>query len=159
VPFYPLSVALYHGPSPLPVLWAHQVRFLPCAVVALWPVVRLVPRDLRDNLRIDGGTSLQEVTQLYLPLLWRAWLAVGVVVAALSLGEIGAVAMRVETPGWDTFAHELFRRMHYGLAQDVTALCLLMIVMLAAGATLAALTSRLIPRLAAAIQPARRARR
>jgi iron(III) transport system permease protein len=155
VSFHPLSVALYYGPSPLPVLWAHLVRFLPCAVVALWPVVRLVPRDLRDSLRLDGGRPLQELLLLQAPLLWRAWLAVAVVVAALALGEIGAVAMRVETPGWNTFAHELFRRMHYGLAQDVSALCLLMVVMLAAAAIVISVLIRALPRLAGAIRPAR----
>jgi iron(III) transport system permease protein len=159
VSFDPLSVAVYYGPSPLPVLWAHQVRFFPCAVVALWPVVRLVPRDLRDSIRMEGAGPLQELVHLYMPLLWRAWLAVTVVASALALGEIGAVAMRVETPGWNTFAHELFRRMHYGLAQDVSALCLLMVVMLGAGGLAAALAVKVLPRLAAVARPAHRVAR
>jgi ABC-type spermidine/putrescine transport system permease subunit II len=49
-----------------------------------------------------------------------------VAVTALSLGEIGAAA-RVETPGWETFAKILFDRMHYGVANDVAALGLLLL--------------------------------
>src|SRR5205807_5717249 len=48
LPFHALSVALYDGPSPLPVAWVNVVRFFPCAVAVLWPVVRLLPADLRD---------------------------------------------------------------------------------------------------------------
>src|SRR5205807_285219 len=36
---------LYLGPSPVPALWAYLLRFFPCAVAVLWPVVRLLPRD------------------------------------------------------------------------------------------------------------------
>src|SRR5262249_18736265 len=35
--------ALYYKPSPLPTIWAYLVRFLPCAIAILWPVVRLLP--------------------------------------------------------------------------------------------------------------------
>ena len=139
--FEPLGVALYHGPSPLPILWAHLIRFLPCALVALWPVVRLVPRDLRDSVRLEGAGPLQELTILHVPLLWRTWLAVTMVMAALALSEIGAVAMRVETPGWQSFAAELFRRMHYGPAEDVATLCLLMVLMIACGGFLVRVVS------------------
>ena len=129
---HPLLVALHYGPSPLPVLWAQVLHFLPWAVVALWPVSRLLPRELRDSLKVDGASPLQELRHLVWPLLRRAWLAVVVVIAALSLGEVGAVAMRVETPDWTMFAHELFNRMHYGQPPDVTALCIVLLLMIAA---------------------------
>jgi iron(III) transport system permease protein len=155
VHFEPLGVALYHGPSPLPILWANLIRFLPCAVVALWPVVRLVPRDLRDSVRLEGARPVQELTYLYVPLLWRTWLAVTIVMAALALSEIGAVAMRVETPGWQSFAAELFRRMHYGPAEDVATLCLLMVLMIAGGGLLV----RVLALIQKATQSVRRAAR
>jgi iron(III) transport system permease protein len=142
LPLQPLSDLLYSQPSPVPVIWAHLVRFLPCAVVALWPGVRLLPRELRDSLKVDGAAPLQEFCHLVVPLTWRAWLAVVVVIAALALGEIGAVAMRVETPGWETFAHVLFNRMHYGSQHDVAALCLVLLLHVAAGgAVIAALST------------------
>jgi iron(III) transport system permease protein len=127
-----LTVPLYYGPSPLPVLWAQILHFLPCAVVGLWPVVRLLPPELRDSMRVDGATPVQELRHLVWPLVRRAWLALAVVITALALGEIGAVAMRVETPDWVTFAHELFNRMHFGQPPDVAALCLVLLVFVSA---------------------------
>jgi ABC-type Fe3+ transport system permease subunit len=135
LPWEPLSVLLYEGPdSPVPVMWAHTLRFLPCAVAILWPVVHALPVELRDHLRLEGARPWQELRHLVLPLTFRAWCAVAVVIAALAVCEIGAVAMRVETPGWEMFAHVLFDRMHYGLASDVSALCLLLLLWLVAGA-------------------------
>ena len=50
-----LARALWHGPSPLPLLWAHLLRFFPCAVAVLWPVVRLTPRELREAAWTEGA--------------------------------------------------------------------------------------------------------
>ena len=47
----PVRSFLYDGPSPGPVIWADVVRFFPCAVVLLWPAVRLVPGSLTDAAR------------------------------------------------------------------------------------------------------------
>jgi iron(III) transport system permease protein len=133
LPWEPLALALWDGPSPVPVMWAHLLRFLPCAVAILWPVVRALPAELRDSLRTEGARPWQEFLHLVIPLAFRAWCAIVVVTAAQAVGEIGAIAMRVETPGWDMFAHVLFIRMHYGLQSDVSALCLLLILVLVAG--------------------------
>ncbi len=53
-PVEPLPWLLYDGPSFVPVLWAHVVRFFPFAVAILWPAVRLVPLELRDAARLEG---------------------------------------------------------------------------------------------------------
>ena len=47
-------------------------------------------------------------------------------VAILALGELGASKL-LETPGSTTFAHEVFSLMHYGLSNDLAALCLLLL--------------------------------
>jgi iron(III) transport system permease protein len=150
VPLPPLQHALYYAPSPLPILWAHQVRFLPLAVAVLWPVVRLVPRDLRDAVRLDGAGPVTQWWSLHIPLLGRSLAAVAIVVAALAMGEVGAIAMRVETPNWWTFSSELFRRLHYGPEQDVAAWCLFMILMVGAGGGFMAAGLKLLPLLRAA---------
>jgi iron(III) transport system permease protein len=121
-----LAVLLYYGPSPVPVLVVHVVRFLPFAVALLWPVVRLLPTELRDSARLDGMRPAQEFRSLVWPLARRACLWTGLVVAALSLGEISASKL-VETPGSETFAHVVFDRMHYGVTNDVAALCLVLL--------------------------------
>jgi iron(III) transport system permease protein len=159
LPVWPVSELLYSRPSPVPLVWAHLVRFLPCAVAALWPVVRMLPRDQQDALRLDGATPGQELGHLVVPALLRPWLAVVVVIAALAVGEVGAVAMRVETIGWETFARVLFDRMHYGLERDVTAPCLLLVLLIGAGGGLYALAVTLARRAPAAIRRLRRAPR
>jgi iron(III) transport system permease protein len=133
MPLRPLANVLYYEPSPLPVLWAYLLHFLPCAVAACWPVMKLLPRELRESLQLDGATPSQELRYLVWPQLRKSWLAAVIIVAALALGEVGAVAMRVETPDWTMFAHVLFDRMHFGQPRDVTALCLVLLFMVGFG--------------------------
>ncbi len=134
----PLAAVLYEGPSPAPVLWAHLLRYLPCAVAVLWPVVRLVPTELCDRAALDGLRPRQELRHLIWPVAGRAAGWAAVVIAALSLGEVAAVAMNVETPGWRTFAHDLWREMHTGVQNYVAALCLLLLGVVAGTAALLA---------------------
>lgn len=133
VPLHVVGVALYYGPSPLPAAWAHALRFLPFAVALLWPVVRLIPIDLIDAAQIDGASPLQEFRHVVLPLAWPAGVRGGIAVGVLSLGEIAASKL-VETPGSQTFAHEVFSQMHYGVTNDLAALCLLLLAAVTLGA-------------------------
>jgi iron(III) transport system permease protein len=140
LPDSPVAAALYYGPSLLPVLWVDLVRFLPCAVAVLWPVVRLLPREIRDAARVDGARPRQELRYVVWPLTARACGGAALVVAALSLGELSAGKL-VETPGSDTFAHLVFDRMHYGVTADLAALCLLLL----AGVLMGALILSVLP--------------
>ena len=45
-----------------------------------------------------------------------------------SLGELSASKL-VATPGGETFAHEVFTRMHYGVNSQLAAMCLLLLAM------------------------------
>jgi iron(III) transport system permease protein len=117
---------LYIGPSPVPVLWAYLLRFFPYAIAILWPVVRLMPQEMRDAARVDGASPAQELWYLVVPLTAPAWVRAGLAVGVLSLGELSAGKM-VETPGSITFAHEVFTQMHYGVTNDLAALCLLLL--------------------------------
>ena len=130
VPFEPLADALYYGPSPLPIVWVHLVRFFPFALAIVWPAVRLVPLELRDAARLEGAGPLGELWHVYLPMTRRACLLALGAVTALCLGEVGAGA-RVETPGWETFAKLLFDRMHYGVETSVAALALVLLAVIA----------------------------
>jgi iron(III) transport system permease protein len=142
IPSRHLAVALYYGPSPLPGLWIDVIRFFPCAMAVTWPVVRLLPPELRDAARVDGASPWQEFRHVVLPLSWPIVLFAALAVTVLSLGELGAGKL-VETPGSVTFAHELFSQMHYGTGRDVAALCLLLLVPVVAGAGAVILAGRL----------------
>lgn len=128
---------LYYGPSPLPVLWAYLLRFFPCAVAVLWPVVRLLPRELRESARVDGAGPAQELRYVVAPLTAPALLRAGLVVAVLALGELSAGKL-VETPGSQTFAHEVFTQMHYGVTNDLAAFCLILLGAVTIGGLLVA---------------------
>jgi iron(III) transport system permease protein len=136
-PWKPLASALYFGPSHLPIVWAHQVRFFPCAVVLLWPALVMVPQELRESARLAGARPGQELSRLVGPLTRRSFLWTALVVTALCLSEISASKL-VETPGAETFNHFLFDRMHNGVEADVAALCLVLATEIVAAAVLLA---------------------
>jgi iron(III) transport system permease protein len=140
-----LARVLYYGPSPAPVLWAYLLRFFPCAVVVLWPVVRLLPRDLRDAARVDGAGPGRELRYVVAPLTFPALVRAVLVVAVLALGELSAGKL-VETPGSQTFAHEVFTQMHYGVTNDLAAFCLILLAAVTLGGVLVAAAGRLVRR-------------
>jgi iron(III) transport system permease protein len=144
-PVEPITRLLYDGPSPVPILWAHVLRFFPFAAAILWPAVRLVPTELRDAARLEGAGPLQELWHVYWLQTRPARVLALFTVAALSLGEVGAGA-RVETPGWETFAKLIFDRMHYGADANVAALSLLLLTGIAAAFGIAVLVKRLLNR-------------
>jgi iron(III) transport system permease protein len=133
LPDGPWDALLYFGPSPLPILWAHLIRFLPAAVLFLWPVVRLIPRGLLETAQLQGAGPLRELLLVVWPMTRRAAGLIALAVAALALGELAA-AGRVETPRWECFARLLFDRMHYGAASDVAALSMLLLLAVSAAA-------------------------
>jgi iron(III) transport system permease protein len=129
---------LWHGPSPVPLLWIDLIRFFPFAVAVLWPVVRLLPRELLDAARVDGATPTQELVHVVVPLTASTWLRAALVGAVLSLGELSAGKL-VSTPGLPSYAEVVFTQMHYGVTNDLAARCLLLLLAVAAGGLLVAL--------------------
>jgi iron(III) transport system permease protein len=125
-PVEPLPQLLYYGPSPVPIMWAHLLRFFPFAMAIMWPAVGLVPVELRDAARLEGAGPWQELWHVYWSMTRRALMLAVLTVTALSLGEVGACA-RVETPKWEAFAKLLFDRMHYGVDNNVAALALVLL--------------------------------
>jgi iron(III) transport system permease protein len=136
-----LAKALYYGPSLLPVLWVHLIRFFPFAVAILWPMVRLIPVEIREGARVDGARPGRELLSVALPLALPAVVQAAVAVAVLSLGELSA-GKRVETPGSETLAHEIFDKMHYGVTNDLAALCLVLLAAVTAGTAALAVAAR-----------------
>lgn len=139
----PVRAWLYDGPSLLPVIWAYLVRLFPFAVAVLWPVVRLLPVELREAARVDGATPGQELQHVVGPLALPACVVAACVVAVLALGELSASKL-VATPGSAIFTHEVFTRMHYGITPDLAALCLLVLTAVTAGGAVVAATALLL---------------
>jgi iron(III) transport system permease protein len=131
---------LYSAPSPLPIIWAHVIRFLPAAIFFLWPVVRVIPRELIEAARLEGAGPVQELMLVVWPMTRSAVGVIAIAVTALALGEHEA-AGSAATPQWESFAKLLFDRMHYGTDSTVAALSLLLL-----GSVLAALLAALSAR-------------
>jgi iron(III) transport system permease protein len=127
-----LAQQLYHGPSPLPLVWVDVIRFFPCAVALLWPLTRLIPTELSDAARVDGAAPAQELRHVVWPLLSSAFGPAALVVAVLSLGEVSAGKL-VATPGMPSYATDIFTQMHYGVTNELAARCVLLLLLVAAG--------------------------
>jgi iron(III) transport system permease protein len=124
---------LWYGPSYLPVLWADVVRFFPCAAAILWPAIRTLPAELREAARVEGAGPLREFFAAVVPLTAMVWLLAMLTAAVLALGEVSASKL-VATAGCETWSHEVFAQMHYGVTNDLAARCLLLLVVVALGA-------------------------
>src|SRR5262249_24898800 len=123
---------------PVPVLWAHVVRLFPFAVALLWPVVRRLPPEFGEAARLEGARPAQEFRYVVVPLTSAAWLRAAGAVAVLALGELSASKL-VSTPGWMSYAENLFTQMHAGVPNNLAAGCLLLLAVVSCGSALLAL--------------------
>jgi len=139
------AAVMYRGPSPVPIIWVQTMRVLPIAVVFLWPVVRMIPRELSEEATLAGACPMGVLLHVVLPTTWRAVLVTALAASALCLAEVGA-STRVETPGWEPFTKLLFDRMHYGVDNNLAALSVLMLSSLA-GLTIIIIGCRNLTRL------------
>lgn len=130
-----LSRMLYFGPSPAPVLWANVIRFLPFGMAILWPMVRMIPNEIRESAQLEGARPGRMLISIYFPLTLSPCLKAFLAVSVLSLGELGAGKI-VETPDYRVFAHEIFEQMHYGVTNELAGLCLVLLGMVGLGAVL-----------------------
>lgn len=137
--------ALWYGPSPVPILWIYLIRFFPFAMAMLWPVIRLMPREFMESARLDGARPDQEFRHVIFPLSRGACLLTALAVTVLCLGEISASKL-VETPGWDTLVHVIFDRMHYGVGNDLAALCLVLLIVVLIGGMSVVFVGRIVVR-------------
>ncbi len=137
-----LKGLLWDGPSLLPLIWVDLVRFFPCAVALLWPVLRLLPRDLREAARVEGASPGQELLLVVWPMTVGPLLRAVLAVMVLSLGELSAGKV-VSTPGQPSFAETVFTQMHFGVTNSLAARCLLLLLVVAGFGGLLAGLSRL----------------
>jgi iron(III) transport system permease protein len=137
----PLASVLWHGPSYVPLVWIYLLRFLPLAVAFLWPLVRLIPRELFETGRLEGAGPVQELARIVIPMLWPASLRAALGVAVLSLGEVSAGKL-VSTPGAESYAEMVFTQMHYGVTAGLAGQCLLLLAVVLVGAMMMTIARR-----------------
>jgi iron(III) transport system permease protein len=123
------------------VVVGHAARFLPLALALLWaPVARLHP-DASFAAQNAGASPFRALFSVEIPHLKRALGATFAAVWALCAGEL-SVTVLVHGPGGDTLPLPIFNLLHAGLAADVGALCLLLMVLCGAAMSLAMLGTK-----------------
>jgi iron(III) transport system permease protein len=124
----------------LPVLVA-LARFAPLAALFILAQLKRIDPLLIDAGRVFGHSELRTWLGVHLPLLAPGLVAAGLLVAALSAGELGGTLI-VAPPGRATLAMRIYNYLHYGASENVAGLCLLLAgaALLAAAAAFAALS-------------------
>jgi ABC-type spermidine/putrescine transport system permease subunit II len=117
------------------------VRFFPCALALIWPVVRYIPDELYDAASLDGASPVQQLRHLVGPLSLPACLRTVLAILILSLGELSASKL-VEPAASQTFADELFMMMHFGVKNALAAYCLVLFGVVIAAALVLAVVER-----------------
>ncbi len=133
-----LRGVLYDGPSLLPVAWVWAIRAWPLALAVWWPAIARLPGNFGEATRMDSGSLMAMLRHEALPMLWRPFITASGLVAAFALGEVSGSRL-VATPGGQSFAHDVFARMHFGITPELAAMCLvLMMIVVACLASFAA---------------------
>jgi len=114
--------ALYDSPAVL--VLTYLLRFLPVAVLLVYPAARAIPDELLHAARADGCDRGQLQSRLVSPLLRPAAVIAFLVTWLLAMGELPATLL-VTPPGYTTAGARFFTLVHYGLAGEAAALSLL----------------------------------
>jgi iron(III) transport system permease protein len=101
-------------------------RFAPFAAIILFVQVRSIDPALFDAARIFSRDRIATLTEIILPLLAPGIFIASAVLAALTIGELGATLI-VTPPGFGTLAIKIYNYLHYGAAAEVAGLCLVMV--------------------------------
>lgn len=131
----PVDRLLYFGPSPAPLMWSNLVRFVPCAVLFMWPVYRLIPNELHDMGRLERRHWFDSWRRVIIPLMQGTLLSTMCLVTLLCLGEVSSSKV-VSTAGLPGFAEMIFTQMHYGVTNALAAQCLLLLSVVLLGTIL-----------------------
>ncbi len=118
----PFVVWLYDRTVAAPVL-AMTVRSLPLCILMLWYALRFVPDDVLDAAAAEGAGPLARFWRIVAPQRVAAGAAAFLAAAAISMGDVSA-SILVTPPGVTTVAIRVFGLIHYGVDDQVAALCL-----------------------------------
>lgn len=127
------GVSLVYPGTLMPVL-VSVVRFAPFAAIILFVQIRFINPLLFEAADVFSKSCVKSWTRVRLPLLAPGILVSAGVLAALAIAELGATLI-VVPPGCGTLTMRIYNYLHYGAAEEVAGLCLMITILaLAAGA-------------------------
>lgn len=116
-------------------LLVYVAQLVPFTAVPVSASLAGVPRELEEAGMLSGMGWLRRMRLILLPLAWRG-VAVGwLLTFALSIDEVGA-SILVQPPDGETLAVRIYNLSHYGAAESVGALCLIVLGIVAIPLTL-----------------------
>ena len=118
-----------------PVL-VQMIRALPLATLVLATQFATVSQDVLDSAASEGAGWWGRLWNIVLPSRWTAVVAAACMAFIVAAGDLAATLL-VLPPGVSTISLRVFGLLHYGAADRVSALCLMLIVLIGSIATLA----------------------
>lgn len=106
------------------------VRGLPAAIFVLWHALHSIPKELLELAAVDGAGPLVRLYRVALPMRLPAVGLAFLVSLAMTLGDLAA-SILVVPPSVVTLSIHVFGLLHYGVEDQVAAICLAMIGMFA----------------------------
>jgi ABC-type Fe3+ transport system permease subunit len=123
------------------IIIGHLARFFPFALALLWAPVSRLPADATFAAQNLGGSPLQTLFSIEIPLLKAALSATFATIWALCAGEL-TITVLVQGPGGAPLPLPIFNLLHAGLAADVAALCALLMALCGGAMAIALLFAR-----------------
>lgn len=134
-----LAPSLY-GTMWMPVI-AAVTRFMPIGAVIVYAQKKRMDSLLFDAADLFSDSSSTSLLRIKLPLQRYGIVATGLVIFALSLGELGGTLLLIP-PGRETLTIRIFNYLHYGGTEEVAGLCLALVAIMMALTGLAGITYR-----------------
>lgn len=134
-PFAPLTWLYDTNFAP----WLVQVvRALPLATLVLWPALASVPQATLDVAATDGTGPIARLWRIALPQRWPAVAAAWLVSLAIAVGELAATIIVIPPQTSTMLSIRVFQLLHYGVDDRVAAICLVIVIGVAAMTGIAA---------------------
>ncbi len=116
-------------------------RVLPIVTLVLWNAFHSVPRDQFDSARLAGAGMWRQLITIGVPQHRYAFAAAWFIAIAIASGELTTSILLVP-PGVTTLSIRIFGLVHYGVEDQLAALCLVTIAAVAAVAMIPVLLSK-----------------
>ncbi len=126
----PLLVYLYDRTIAAPCA-ALVIRSLPVATLVVWHALATVPSETLEVAATEGANAWTRLWRIALPQRLHALTLAWLLAFAISLGELAA-SILVVPPGVTTLSIQIFGLLHYGIEDQVAAICLVELAVIAA---------------------------
>jgi ABC-type Fe3+ transport system permease subunit len=114
--------------------WLVQtLRALPITFLILWPALASVPQAMLDAAATEGNGRWGQLLRIAVPQRWPAIAAAWLIALAIAVGELAATVLVMPPQrGATALSIQVFQLLHYGVDDRVAAICLVMVIVIAA---------------------------